>query len=58
VLAAFSPSPTPFLVLMLVGFLVGTAGHVFRSRATIVAGIGMILLATVLLPLGIYLADR
>jgi predicted benzoate:H+ symporter BenE len=58
VLAAFSPSPTPFLVLMLVGFLVGTAGHLYRSEATIATGIGMILLATVLLPLGIYLADR
>jgi predicted benzoate:H+ symporter BenE len=58
VLAAFSPSPTPFLVLMLVGFLVGTAGHLYRSKATIATGIGMILLATVLLPLGIYLADR
>jgi predicted benzoate:H+ symporter BenE len=58
VLAAFSPSPTPFVVLMLVGFLVGTAGHLYRSKATIATGIGMILLATVLLPLGIYLADR
>lgn len=57
-LAAFSPSPTPFVVLMLVGFLVGTAGHLYRSKATIATGIGMILLATVLLPLGIYLADR
>jgi hypothetical protein len=58
VLAAFSPSPTPFLVLMLVGFLVGTAGHVLRSKATIVTGIGMILLATVLLPLGLYVTGR
>jgi hypothetical protein len=33
------------------GFLVGTAGHVVRSKALVAAGILMIFLATVLLPL-------
>jgi hypothetical protein len=58
VLAAFTPSPVPFIVLMALGFLVGTAGHVYKSPAAIATGIGMIFLATVGLPLGIYLAGR
>jgi hypothetical protein len=58
VLATFSPSPAPFVVLMLLGFLVGAVGHAYRSKATIATGIGMVLLATLLLPLGIYVADR
>lgn len=57
-LAAFAPSPEPFIALMLVGFLVGTAGHVYGSRTTVAAGIGLIFLATLLLPLGLYLSDR
>lgn len=54
----FDPSPLPFIVLMGVGFLVGVAGHVYRSKATVAAGIGMIFLATLALPLGLYLSSR
>ena len=43
-LAAFDPSPVPFVVLMAAGFLLG--------------GIGLIFMATLGLPLGIYLSDR
>jgi hypothetical protein len=57
-LAAFDPSPTPFVVLMGVGFLVGTIGHVYKSKALIATGIGLIFMATLALPLGIYLSDR
>jgi hypothetical protein len=58
VLAAFEPSPLPFVALMGLGFLVGIAGHVYRSRTAVATGIGMIFLATLLLPLGLYLSDR
>jgi len=57
-LAAFDPSPTPFVVLMAVGFLVGGLGHLYRSKTLIATGIGLIFLATLGLPLGIYLSDR
>jgi len=57
VLAAFEPSPLPFIALMGLGFLVGIAGHVYRSRTAVATGIGMIFLATLLLPLGLYLSD-
>ena len=57
-LAAFAPSPTPFVVLMAVGFLVGATGHVYKSKTLIATGIGLIFMATLGLPLGLYLTDR
>jgi hypothetical protein len=57
-LAAFSPSPAPFVILMAVGFLVGGVGHLYGSKTLIATGIGLIFLATLGLPLGIYLSDR
>lgn len=56
-IAAFSPSPAPFIALMALGFLIGVGGHVIRSRPLIATGIGLILIATVLLPLAIYAAE-
>ena len=44
-------SPRAYIALMGIGFLVGTAGHIVRSKPLIAAGIAMIFLATVLLPL-------
>jgi hypothetical protein len=44
-------SPRGYIALMGLGFVVGTAGHVVRSKPIVAAGILMIFLATVLLPL-------
>ena len=44
-------SPSAYIALMGLGFVVGTAGHVVRSKVMVAAGILMIFLATVLLPL-------
>jgi hypothetical protein len=57
VFAAFSPSPVPFIVLMALGFVIGVTGHVYRSRPLIATGIGLIFIATLLLPLALYAAD-
>ena len=57
-LAAFDPSPVPFVALMGIGFLIGAIGHVYKSNTLIATGIGLIFLATVGLPLGIYLSGR
>jgi hypothetical protein len=57
-LAAFDPSPVPFILLMAAGFLIGTIGHVYKSKTLIATGIGLIFMATLGLPLGLYLADR
>ena len=49
--------PLPFIALMGLGFVIGVAGNLYRSPATVAAGIGIIFVAT-LVPLGIYLSDR
>jgi hypothetical protein len=57
-LAAFDPSPVPFIVLMAAGFLIGGLGHLYKSKTAIALGIGLIFMATLGLPLGLYLSDR
>jgi hypothetical protein len=57
-LAAFAPSPLPFVLLMAAGFVIGGIGHVYASKTLIITGIGLIFLATLGLPLAIYLSDR
>jgi hypothetical protein len=54
---AFSPSPLPFVVLMTLGFVIGVTGHVYRSRPMVATGIGLIFIATLLLPLAIYATE-
>jgi hypothetical protein len=49
--------PLPYIALMGAGFVIGAAGHLYRSNAVIAAGIGIILVAT-LVPIGVYLSDR
>jgi hypothetical protein len=44
-------SPRAYITLMGIGFVVGTFGHIIRSKPLIAAGVTMIFLATVLLPL-------
>ena len=56
-LVAFSPSPLPFVVLMTLGFVIGVTGHVYRSRPLVATGIGLIFIATLLLPLAIYATE-
>ena len=47
----FGTDPRPFVALMLLGFLIGVVGHVTRTKALVALGIGLIFLATFLLPL-------
>jgi hypothetical protein len=47
----FGADPWPFVAMMLAGFVVGVAGHVVKARSLVVLGIGLIFLATFLLPL-------
>jgi hypothetical protein len=57
VFLAFSPSPVPFIALMALGFVVGVTGHVYGSRPLIATGIAMIFIATLLLPLALYVTE-
>jgi hypothetical protein len=47
----FEIDPAPLIVLMGLGFLVGVAGHLTKTRSLIIIGIGLIFLATFVLPL-------
>ena len=53
----FDPSPLPFIALMGLGFVVGVAGHIYGSKTAVATGIGMIFIATLLLPLVLYAAE-
>ncbi len=51
-------SPLPFAVLVALGFLVGAAGHLYKSPLMIAAGIALIFLGTLFVPLSAYLSDN
>ena len=49
---------SPYLTLMLVGFVLGAAGHLYKSRLIVGIGIAMIFLATLLLPLALIATEE
>jgi hypothetical protein len=48
----FRVSPRVFLVLLGLGFAVAAIGHLVRARLLVAIGVMLVLLATVLLPIG------
>jgi hypothetical protein len=54
---SFRTSPTPFIVLMLGGFAVGTFGYLAGSRVIVGIGVAMIFLATLLIPLALSIGN-
>jgi hypothetical protein len=65
-LASFSPddfphpdvgsSPTPFVLLLVGGFVVGIVGHLTRTRTLVAIGVGAIFLGTFLLPVALFVS--
>ena len=53
----FRVSPTFFVVLLGLGFLIGTLGHIIKSRTLVIAGILLIFAATVFVPLAYTLSN-
>jgi hypothetical protein len=49
---------SPYLTLMLVGFVLGTVGHLYKSKLVVGIGIAMIFLATLLLPLALVATEE
>ena len=47
----FELDPFPLIALMGLGFVVGVVGHLTKTRSLVVIGIGLIFLATFVLPL-------
>jgi hypothetical protein len=50
-IAAFDPKLVPLILVLGAGFLIGTFGHIIKSRTLVIIGIGLIFLVTVLIPL-------
>ncbi len=47
----FRVSPSFFLVLLGLGFLIGTIGHIVKSRTIVAIGVILIFAATLVLPI-------
>jgi hypothetical protein len=52
----FSPDPGPYITIFVIGFFVAVLGHIASSKTLVAAGLLMIFMSTVLLPMAIYLA--
>ena len=53
----FRVSPTFFVVVLLLGFVIGTFGHLVKSRTLVALGIGLVFAATVALPVVLALSN-
>jgi hypothetical protein len=51
VLPSGDPALGGYIALMVLGFLIGIAGHIVKSKTLVATGIGMIFLAVLVLPL-------
>jgi hypothetical protein len=49
----FEISPSFFIVLLLLGFVIGTFGHLIKSRTLVAAGVILVFAATVFIPIAI-----
>ena len=55
---AVEHDPLPLAALVVLGFLVGIAGHLYGSKTAIITGIGLIMLGSIGLPVLLYVSDR
>jgi hypothetical protein len=53
----FEISPSFFIVLLALGFLIGTMGHVIKSKTMVAVGVLLVFAATVLLPVAIAVSN-
>jgi hypothetical protein len=49
----FEISPSFFIVLLLLGFVIGTLGHLIKSRTLVAAGVILVFAATIFIPIAI-----
>lgn len=49
----FEVDPNFFFVLLGLGFVIGTVGHITRSRTVVAVGVTLIFLATVFIPIAL-----
>jgi len=53
----FEVSPTFLIVLLAMGFAIGTVGHILKSRTLVAAGVILVFAATVLIPIALNVSN-
>jgi Flp pilus assembly protein TadB len=53
----FEVSPSFFIVLLALGFLIGIVGHIVKSRTLVAAGVILVFAATVFIPIALSVSN-
>ena len=53
----FEVSPTFLILLLAIGFAIGTVGHILKSRTLVAAGVILVFAATVLIPIALNVSN-
>jgi hypothetical protein len=53
----FEVSPSFFIVLLALGFLIGTVGHIVKSRTLVAVGVILVFAATVFIPIALSVSN-
>jgi hypothetical protein len=53
----FEVSPTFLILLLAIGFAIGTVGHILKSRTLVAAGVILIFAATVFIPIALNVSN-
>jgi hypothetical protein len=53
----FEVSPTFLITLLAIGFVIGTIGHIFKSRTLVAAGVILVFAATLFIPIALSVSN-
>ena len=53
----FEISPSFLIVLLALGFLIGTFGHIIKSRTLVVVGVTLVFAATIFIPIALSVSN-
>ena len=53
----FEISPSFFIVLLLLGFVIGTLGHLIKSRTLVAVGVTLVFAATIFIPIALSVSN-
>jgi hypothetical protein len=53
----FEVSPSFLIVLLALGFVIGTVGHIVKSRTLVAAGVVLVFAATIFIPVALNLSN-
>jgi hypothetical protein len=53
----FEVSPTFLILLLAIGFAIGTVGHILKSRTLVAAGVILVFAATVFIPIALNVSN-